>query len=79
MPRYFFHVMEAKSLRNSVRDAEGTVLSDEREAKKEAVGLAQDIATHGVHGSGEWTVVVTDEYGNSILTVPLSEVRARRT
>jgi uncharacterized protein DUF6894 len=79
MPRYFFHVMEAKSLRNSVRDAEGTVLSDEREAKKEAIGLAQDIATHGVHGSGEWTVVVTDEYGNSILTVPLSEVRARRT
>ena len=78
MPRYFFHVVDAKSLRNSVRDGEGTVLSDEREAKKEAIGLAQDIATHGVHGSGEWKVAVTDEHGDSILAVALSEVGARR-
>jgi hypothetical protein len=78
MPRYFFHVVEAKSLRKSVRDGEGIVFADAREANKEAVGLAQDIAVHGVHGSGEWKVVVTDERGDNVLTVPLSEVRARR-
>ena len=79
MPRYFFHVVEAKSLRTTVRDGEGTVLSDKGAAQKEAVGLARDIATHGVHGSGEWKVVVIDQDGHTILTVPLSEVRARRT
>ena len=79
MPRYFFHVVEAKSLRTTVRDGEGTVLSDKAAAQKEAVGLARDIATHGVHGSGEWKVVVIDQDGHTILTVPLSEVRARRT
>jgi hypothetical protein len=78
MPRYYFHVVEAQSLRTSLRDGEGLVLSDATAAKKEALGLAQDIVTHGVHGSGEWKVVVTDEHGDDILTVPLSEVRARR-
>jgi hypothetical protein len=79
MPRYYFHVVDAKSLRSSVRDGEGTVLSDEKVARKEAIGLAQDIATHGVHASGEWQVVVTDEEGNNVVTVPLSEARARRS
>ena len=78
MPRYFFHVVEANSLRNSVRDSEGIVLADQTMAKKEALGLARDIATHGVHGSGEWQVVVTDERGDNMLTVPLSEVRVRK-
>src|SRR5947209_18041789 len=78
MPRYFFHVVEANSLRNSVRDSEGIVLPDQTMAKKEALGLARDIATHRVHGSGEWQVVVTDERGDNMLTVPLSEVRVRK-
>jgi hypothetical protein len=84
MPRYFFNIMEGHS-QNLVRDIEGAQLSDAREARKEAVGLARDITRHDItrHGIHEppqaWAVIVTDEHGDEVLTVPLSATRPRRS
>jgi hypothetical protein len=79
MPRYFFNIMEGHS-KNLVRDIEGALLSGAREARKEAVGLAQDITKHGIHEPPQaWAVIVTDENGDEVLTVPLSATRARKT
>src|SRR5712692_5253107 len=61
-----------------VRDSEGAVFPGVSEARKEAVSLARDVARHGFRGSTQtWKVVVTDENGDEVLTVPLSEIRAR--
>jgi hypothetical protein len=75
MPRYFFNMVEGDG-NNLVRDCEGTVLSGAREARKEAVGLARDVARHGIDGLTQtWRVVVTDERGDEVLNVPLSQIR----
>jgi hypothetical protein len=42
----------------------------------EAIGLARDIATHGLHGTG-WQVIVT-EADAVVLTVSHSDIRPRR-
>ena len=56
------------------------MLSGTGEARKEALGLAQDITRHGIHEPLQtWTVIVTDENGDEVLTVPLSEAPARKT
>jgi hypothetical protein len=79
MPRYFFNIMEGRS-QNLVRDIEGVLLSGAGEARKEAIGLAQDITRHGIHEPTQaWTVIVTDENGDEVLTVPLSGIPARKT
>ena len=79
MPRYFFNIMEGHS-QNLVRDIEGVLLSGTGEARKEAVGLARDITQHGIHEPAQtWTVIVTDENGDEVLTVPLSGNPARKT
>jgi hypothetical protein len=79
MPRYFFNILEGHS-QNLVRDIEGALLSDPDEARKEAVGLARDITKHGIHESTQtWSVIVTNENGDEVLTVPLSGTHARRT
>jgi hypothetical protein len=79
MPRYFFNIMEGHS-QNLVRDIEGAVLSGAGEARKEALGLARDITRHGIHEPTQtWTVIVTDEQGDEVLTVPLSGIAARKT
>jgi hypothetical protein len=79
MPRYFFNILEGHS-QNLVRDIEGAVLSGAGEARKEAVGLARDITRHGIHGPTQtWTVIVTDEKGDEVLTVPLSGAAVRKT
>ena len=79
MPRYFFNIMEGHS-QNLVRDIEGALLADAGEARKEALGLAQDITSHGIHQPTQtWAVIVTDEQGDEVLTVPLSGIAARRT
>ena len=79
MPRYFFNILEGHS-QNLVRDIEGALLSGAREARKEALGLARDITRHGIHGPTQtWTVIVTDEKGDEVLTVPLSGGAARKT
>jgi hypothetical protein len=79
MPRYFFNIMEGHS-QNLVRDIEGALLSGTGEARKEALGLARDITRHGIHEPPQtWTVIVTDENGDEVLTVPLSGAPARKT
>jgi hypothetical protein len=78
MPRYFFNIMEGRS-QKLVRDIEGAVLTDAGEARKEALGLAQDITRHGIHQPTQiWSVVVTDEGGDEVATVPLSGVPPRK-
>src|SRR5436190_17748953 len=66
------------SSRNLLKDSDGAEFSDLNEARKEAIGLARDVARHGVQGSAIWQVVVTDESGRDVLTIPLSEIRASR-
>ena len=79
MPRYFFNIMGGHS-QNLVRDIEGALLSGAGDARKEAVGLARDITRHGIHEPTQtWSVIVTDEKGDEVLTVPLSGIPARKT
>jgi hypothetical protein len=76
VPRYYFNMVDGRS-ENLVKDSEGTVFGDVREARREAVGLARDVARHGFHRSSQaWQIVVTDESGIEVLTIPLSEGRA---
>jgi hypothetical protein len=78
MPRYFFNIMEGRS-QKLVRDIEGATLADAGEARKEALGLAQDITRHGIHQPTQtWSVIVTDESGDEVLTVPFAGVPPRR-
>jgi hypothetical protein len=77
LPRYFFNMVDGYS-RNLVKDSDGAEFSGVGEARKEAVGLARDVARHGLRRSTTWQVVVTDETGDEVLTVPLSEVRAAK-
>ena len=78
MPRYFFNMMEGRS-QNLVRDIDGILLADASKAREEAIGLAQDISSHGLAESMKsWTVVVTDDGGAEVLTVPLSGIGARK-
>jgi hypothetical protein len=79
MPRYFFNIMEGRT-QNLVRDIEGALLSGAGDARKEAIGLARDITRHGIHEPTQtWKVIVTDESGDEVLTVPLSGIHARKT
>src|ERR1700694_2045203 len=79
MPRYFSNVVEG-NFKNLVRDSEGIVFSSVREARKEAVGFARDVVKHGFRESTQrWEVVVTEEIGAQVLTVPLSDIHARKT
>jgi hypothetical protein len=77
VPRFFFHVIEGDS-RTLVRDSEGTRFASPHEAKREAVGLAQDFARHDLAAIRTWKVVVVDEAGRVVVTVPLSNVRPRK-
>ena len=78
MPRYFFNMVEDQG-KKVVRDSAGTKLSGVRAAKKEAFGLARDVAGHGLRGVSEtWKVVVTDEQGTQVLSVALSDIRGAR-
>lgn len=76
MPRYYFHLLD-ESTANLVRDSAGTSLPDANEAKREAIGLAQDIISHQLHGS-TWQVVATDVNANVVFSVPLSQIRPQR-
>jgi hypothetical protein len=77
VPRYFFNMVDGSS-RNLVKDSDGAEFLDLNEARKEAVGLARDVARHGFQGSAIWQVVVTDETGHDVLAIPLSQMRASR-
>ena len=77
MPRYFLNVVEGDS-NNVVKDIEGVMLSGMHEARKSAVGFARDFVKHGFHEANQkWKVVVTDDNGTKVLTVPMSEIRTR--
>jgi hypothetical protein len=79
MPRYFFNIMEGQS-QNLVRDIDGALLPDAGEARKEALGLARDITRHGIHEPPQaWAVIVTDENGDEVASVPLAATRARKS
>jgi hypothetical protein len=78
MPRYFFNIMEGHS-HKLVRDIDGASLSGADDARKEAIGLARDITRHGIHKPTQtWTIIVTNEHGNEVLTVPLAGVPASK-
>lgn len=74
MPRYFFHLFDINH-KDLVRDSEGALFADLYEARKEAIGLGQDIVRHGIH-RGTWQIVITDENGDCGFTVPLAQIRA---
>jgi len=76
MPRYYFHLLDERTA-NLVRDSAGASLPDASEAKREAIGLAQDIIRHRLHGLS-WQIILTDADANVILRVPLSKVRTRK-
>jgi len=53
-----------------IRDPQGQEFSDDAAALREAVNVAQGLATEGV--PDHWRVVVKDENGLHIGTVPLA-------
>ncbi len=68
MPRYYFHLLD-ESTANLVRDSAGASLPNASEARREAIGLPQDIIRHGLHGLS-WQVILTDADANVVLRVP---------
>jgi hypothetical protein len=60
---------------SAVEDIEGLELSDLAAARQEATGLARDLTRGQILGRdwSNWTVVVTDDSGEQILSVPISE------
>ena len=76
MPRFFFNLYD-DCTKNLLRDSDGTLLSNAGEAKKEAIGLAQDIVGHRLYLS-TWQIIVTDENEDQVLKVLLSEIRPRK-
>ena len=78
MPRYFFNVFSVVegATRNVAKDSEGVALDSVGEVKKEAIGFARDLVQHK-EIARTWKVVVTDENGTQVLTLPLWEVRRR--
>ena len=77
MPRYFFNVVEGAT-KNIAKDSEGVVLDSVREAEKQAIGFARDLVQHK-EIPRTFKVVVTDENGTQVLTLPLSETRGGRS
>jgi hypothetical protein len=74
MPRYFFNMVEGEG-RDLIRDSDGVMLADPSAARKEAVALARDIVRHGLQGPIEtWKIVVTDDRGDQLLILPLSDI-----
>ncbi len=79
MARYFFHVADPAS-GNLVKDSEGRAFPCIHDARREAVGFAQDVVKHGFAWLNQtWVIVVTDEGGTQIAKIPLSEIRVRQT
>jgi hypothetical protein len=72
MPRFYFHVKNGFP----VRDRNGVVLPDIDAAKAHAAGYAKDMANLELGLAGKMTpgqVVVMDDDGNEVLSVPLPE------
>jgi hypothetical protein len=77
MPRYFFHMVDGVGS-ELIRDSDGVVLEGASEARKQAIALARHIVEDS---SGEsldaWKIAVTDENGDELLIMPLSEMSAQ--
>ena len=74
MPRYFFHLLD-ETTASLAMDSVGCTLSDAGNARREAIALARDVATHGLQR--RWQVIVTDGDAE-ILTVSHTDIRPRR-
>ena len=64
--KYFFHLEDG----TCIRDPQGEEFSDDDAALREAVNVARELAKQGVH-PGDWSLVVQDENGLRIGSVPL--------
>ena len=53
-----------------IRDPQGEEFPDDDAALREAVNIARELAKQGVH-PGDWRVVVQDENGLRVGSVPL--------
>jgi len=76
MPRYYFHLLDENTA-TLLRDSAGISLPNVHAAKREAVGLAQDILRHQLQGSA-CQVVVTDALADIVVRVPFATVRPQR-
>ena len=76
MSRYFFNIVEDQS-KTLVRDSEGAEFPSLDEARKEAIGLARDIARHR-SPSQTWRIAVSKENGDEVLAVFPPEIRFRK-
>ena len=71
MPRYFFNVHDGKD----IEDTEGTVLSDEGDARKQAIVTAAEILRSeatSLWPNEVWEMKVTDATGRCFLTLRFS-------
>ena len=72
MPRYFFNVVNG----DFEADTVGSDLDGLKAARLEAIRTARELMAEGVSMHGEWhhwKVVVTDDAGRTVMTVPFSE------
>ena len=72
MPRYYFH---ARSLDHCIPDHEGVELDDVVTARAAALFAAVDALDDmdDLKHQLDWTFEITDEAGQTILTIPFSE------
>jgi hypothetical protein len=76
MARYFFNIIEGQS-KTLLRDSQGAEFPSLDEARKEAIGLARDIVRHK-YPTQTCRIVVSNQNGDEVLDVFLSEIRARK-
>ena len=75
MPRYFFNIVEGHS-KTLFRDFQGAEYPSFSKARKEAIGLARDIARHNLPPLN-CRIVVSNQNGDEVLAINPSEIRAR--
>jgi hypothetical protein len=78
MPRFFLHL---KHGRNIIRDNEGSELANAEEARATALQAAREICAEAIKNSRDTAadaLVITDEAGQQITFLPMTEVLPRR-
>jgi hypothetical protein len=77
MPRYFFHLHDAETL----RDETGSTLSDNSAARDHAIGVAKELTFKSDKMLGQywshWTLRVEDDQGKLVLALPLANFTSR--
>jgi hypothetical protein len=74
MPRFYFYTRQDGRL---LTDDQGLDLPDAEVAKQEAIRAAREIAASYIKGGlelPEEAIVVVDEHGHPVMTLPLGEV-----